>query len=212
MLPLWLIVLQCVFAGLTVAQNYRGVKTVVVSAAQTTEHTAVKIAGKKPPAQPHSLVYPDPVLTPCATELEKCLNPLIHANMDPKDPHNICSKKFKTGDYRDTTPAMKAEAYRRYGVEKGKRDCAYGCEVDHDIPLVAGGADVILNLWPEPAEPRPGFHEKDHLEDHVKVIVCALHTTQQRQAALDDFRQDIATDWLAACVKYKVKCVPPPVN
>lgn len=139
--------------------------------------------------------YPDPVLTPCATALDKCVNRLITANMDANDPYNICSKKFKTGDYRKTTAAMKAEVYRRYGVEKNKGDCARGCEVDHDVPLVAGGADVIENLGIEPAEPKPGFHEKDRIENKVKAIVCPLVTAELRHAALVQFQRDIATNW-----------------
>jgi hypothetical protein len=46
-------------------------------------------------------------------------------------------------------------------------------EVDHDVPLEAGGSNDIANLWPEAAEPRPGFHEKDQVENYLHDQGCA---------------------------------------
>jgi hypothetical protein len=189
MLPLWYIIITCVFAGLGVAQNYRTVKPVVISAAQATEHAAQRLA-PKPRAQPHSLVYPDPTLTPCAA------NPVgIHC-VRTIEAHDICAKGVTTKKFRHTTPAMKAEAYRKYGVIKGKGDCAHGCEVDHLIALEDGGADDEENLWPEPAEPRPGFHEKDHLETKLHTLVCG------GQITLEEAQHEISSDWIAAYEKY----------
>jgi hypothetical protein len=63
-------------------------------------------------------------------------------------------------------------------------------EVDHLVPLEAGGSNDIANLWPEAAEPRPGFHEKDQVENHLHDQVCAGRMN------LLDAQRAIATDWL----------------
>jgi hypothetical protein len=167
--------------------------------ARPVAHATVKVAqtiginghARISPAQPHSLVYPDPQLTPGVA------NPLLHATLppDPHDKHNICSKAFTTRDYRHTTAAMKAEAYRKYGVVKGQGDCAKGCEIDHSEALEDGGADVQENLWPEPYEPRPGAHEKDRLETVLHNLVCA------GKLDLEDAQHEIATDWIASYEK-----------
>ena len=182
MLPLWYIIITCVFAALGVAQNYRTVKPVVISAAQATEHTAAKLSGREKPARPHSLVYPDPTLTPGVARTT--------------DAKQICAKGFRTGDYRHTSAATKAEVYREYGVIKNKGDCAHGCEVDHLIALEDGGADELANLWPEPYEPRPGAHEKDKLETRLHVLVCDGSIT------LEEAQREISSDWIAAFEKY----------
>src|ERR1019366_5961663 len=46
-------------------------------------------------------------------------------------------------------------------------------EGDHLVPLELGGDNVIANLWPEPAEPHPGFHEKDRVENYLHRQVCS---------------------------------------
>jgi len=63
-------------------------------------------------------------------------------------------------------------------------------EVDHDVPLEAGGSNDIANLWPEAAEPRPGFHEKDQVENYLHDQVCA------GTMSLLDAQRAIATNWL----------------
>src|SRR5262249_31667040 len=69
-------------------------------------------------------------------------------------------------------------------------------EVDHLIPLELGGSNAIKNLWPEPADPTPGFHQKDALENKLHALVCAgsldLATAQQA----------IAANWYSAYVQY----------
>jgi hypothetical protein len=59
-------------------------------------------------------------------------------------------------------------------------------EVDHLVSLELGGSNGIANLWPEAAEPRPGFHEKDRYENYLHAEVCAgrmpLQEAQRRIA------------------------------
>lgn len=45
-------------------------------------------------------------------------------------------------------------------------------EVDHLVPLSIGGSNNIKNLWPQPKEPRPGYKEKDVLENYYHRQVC----------------------------------------
>ncbi len=63
-------------------------------------------------------------------------------------------------------------------------------EVDHFIPLALGGSNDIGNLFPEAAEPKPGFKEKDVVEVYLHDEVCAGHV------ALSVAQEQIATDWL----------------
>lgn len=124
-------------------------------------------------------MLPDPVVTPGAVRADATRA-------------QLCAKGFTTKRYRHTTAAMKREVYRRYGLE-GPNDpvCSSGCEVDHLIPLTLGGDDVVANLWPEPAEPLPGFHQKDKLEVLLHRLVC------KGLMELIDAQKCIGTDWLA---------------
>ena len=63
--------------------------------------------------------------------------------------------------------------------------------MDHFIPLELGGSNDIANLWPEPATPTPGFHEKDKVEIALHNEVCKAHTM-----TLEEAQRVIATDWL----------------
>lgn len=105
----------------------------------------------------------------------------------------ICDPKFRTGKYRKTTPAMKREVYARYHVQKRKGFWRNTEEVDHLLPLEAGGADTVENLWIQPA---PSFHEKDILENHLRHIVCV-----EKRLTLKEAQECIVTDWKACKAK-----------
>ena len=49
----------------------------------------------------------------------------------------------------------------------------------------------ISNLWPELAEPQPGFHQKDKVENYLHDLVCNGNLT------LAEAQRQIATNWLA---------------
>src|SRR5437762_11069359 len=59
---------------------------------------------------------------------------------------------------RDVSTTLKKQVYTAYGI-KSRLPGQY--EVDHLVSLQLGGSNDIANLWPEPAAPKPGFHEKD---------------------------------------------------
>ena len=84
-------------------------------------------------------------------------------------------------------------------IELQERGSEYGIverttgeyEVDHLVPLEAGGSNDIANLWPEAAEPRPGFHEKDVVENYLHDQICL------GRMSLADAQRAIATNWVA---------------
>lgn len=105
------------------------------------------------------------------------------------DAKEVCSETTK--QFRNTTQAMKNQVYAAYGVQRNKGICAGGCEVDHLVSLELGGADDVDNLWPQPSQPKPGFHEKDWLENFAHKEVCA------GRMKLEDAQTKIVQDWYA---------------
>ncbi len=99
----------------------------------------------------------------------------------------VCTPGY-TKSVRNVPVSEKNEVYNEYSIVT---HTAGQYEVDHYISLELGGSNEITNLWPEPAEPRPGFHEKDVVENYLHEQVCAGKLT------LTQAQQQIATDWLA---------------
>lgn len=97
---------------------------------------------------------------------------------------------------RNVSTTTKNLVFSSYGVtvHTGKT-----YEVDHLIPLELGGDNTITNLWPEPADPQPGFHQKDVLENRMHKLVCVTKSLPLVQA-----QQEIATNWLVAYNKYLI--------
>ena len=89
---------------------------------------------------------------------------------------------------RNVPSAEKTQVYNAYGISSHQPN---EYEVDHLIILELGGSNDVANLWPELAQPSPGFHEKDLVENYLHAQVC------QGTMALADAQQKIATDWLA---------------
>jgi hypothetical protein len=89
---------------------------------------------------------------------------------------------------RNVPQSVKNKAYAEYGITN-RRPGQY--EVDHLVSLELGGSNDISNLWPEIATPKPGFHEKDKVENYMHDQVCkGAMTLKAAQIA-------IATNWLA---------------
>lgn len=122
------------------------------------------------------VLLPDPVVTPGVVRTT--------------DAKEICAQSFRTKPFRKTTQAMKKAVCAAYGVKR----CPHAgtLELDHLCPLELGCADDIRNLWPEPASPAPGYHQKDTLENFLKSEVCAGHL------ALETAQRQIMTDWYSA--------------
>ena len=115
---------------------------------------------------------PDPTCTPGA--------------VFPVTKEDICVKGY-TSRVRHVTAKTKNLVYQEYGITshvKGEY------EVDHFIPLELGGSNDLKNLWPEAAEPRPGFHEKDKVENYLHRQVCA------GLMPLEEAQKKIQNNWL----------------
>jgi hypothetical protein len=84
---------------------------------------------------------------------------------------------------RDVSESTKEAVYREYGI-RAHHEAQY--EIDHLVPLEDGGSNSIANLFPEAALPRPGFHQKDRLENRTHTQICDgtlnLRSTQRRFA------------------------------
>jgi hypothetical protein len=100
----------------------------------------------------------------------------------------ICVPGYSS-EVRNVPESEKNQAYTEYGI---KTHTTGQYEVDHLISLELGGSNDIANLWPEAAEPRPGFHEKDKVENYLHKQVC------DGVMSLQDAQYQIAHDWMAA--------------
>ncbi len=90
---------------------------------------------------------------------------------------------------RNVPVKEKAAVYEEYGLTYPQAPGGY--EVDHFIALELGGSNDLQNLWPEPAEPRPGFHEKDEIENYLHTQVCS------GRMSLLNAQHEIVSDWYA---------------
>jgi len=98
--------------------------------------------------------------------------------------------------HRDVTQEQYYEVYGEYGIAYPEPPGTY--ELDHLIPLELGGDNANANLWPEPASPAPGFHQKDDLENALHHLVCA------GSMDLSAAQHAIASNWYAAYLRYVV--------
>lgn len=116
---------------------------------------------------------PDPACTPGAVMT--------------RDLHVICGTS--TSGRRNVTEGQKRRVRIAYGASQHPPVGSF--EIDHLVSLELGGSNSVLNLWPEPAAPKPGFHEKDQVENELHREVCA------GTLSLDSAVHVIATNWLA---------------
>ena len=108
------------------------------------------------------------------------------------DVARICTPGYSE-HVRDVPRSRRDRVFREYGVRRHPRG---SYEIDHVIPLELGGSNSVKNLFAEAAEPAPGFHQKDVLENDLHDLVCSGRLDiQVAQAA-------IAKDWLAAYRRY----------
>lgn len=99
----------------------------------------------------------------------------------------ICQSGYSSS-VRNVPEDEKNQVYAEYGIAS---HTAGQYEVDHLISLELGGSNDISNLWPEAAQPTPGFHEKDKVENYLHSQVCS------GQISLAQAQQEIARDWLS---------------
>ncbi len=90
---------------------------------------------------------------------------------------------------RSVSTKLRKQLFFSYGIAYPPASGAY--ELDHLIPLAIGGDNSAANLFPEAAEPRPGFKEKDVVEVYLQEQVCA------GRIALAAAQKQVAADWTA---------------
>ena len=112
----------------------------------------------------------------------RCTPGSVFSKSTPK----VFCKSGYTKLVRHVTAATKRKVFAAYGITS-HRSGQY--EIDHLVPLELGGSNSIANLFPEPAKPRPGFHDKDRLENEVHDRACAAHNRFR------SLQKRIATDW-----------------
>jgi hypothetical protein len=84
--------------------------------------------------------------------------------------------------------SRKTAVYAEYGIPRTHYYRPY--EVDHIVSLELGGSNDISNLFPEAASPRPGYHDKDKLENRLHTLVCS------NKLSLRSVQQAIASNWV----------------
>lgn len=100
----------------------------------------------------------------------------------------ICKSGYASS-VRNVPTSEKNQVYAEYGITS-RYSGQY--EVDHLVSLELGGSNDISNLWPETANPTPGFHQKDQVENYLHDQVCSGAMT------LAEAQYQIATNWLQA--------------
>lgn len=111
-----------------------------------------------------------------------CTTGAVFANVSTAQ---ICKAGYAQS-VRNVSQAEKNQVYAEYGITKHPTG---SYEVDHLISLELGGSNDLKNLWPEAAAPKPGFHEKDGVEDFLHDQVCS------GEMPLKQAQTAIASNW-----------------
>lgn len=149
-------------------------KTESLSAILSAENSAFKIGQRIKSAGCYPAgILPDAECTPGAVFSDSALE-------------RICVPGY-TKTVRNVPLNLRKSVFAEYGISYPQPRGDY--EVDHLIPLALGGSNSISNLWPEAAEPVPGFREKDIVEIYLYQEVCA------GRVDLNIAQAQIAKDW-----------------
>lgn len=158
--PIFLIILA--LAG-AIYSTYNKQQAIPTSSTVTATTTAK--------ADPLNL-YPKPKLTP--------------GDLLTTDASIVCQKGYSKS-VRNVPVSEKRQVYAEYNTSYPQPQGEN--EVDHFIALELGGSNDIKNLWLEPANPVPGFHEKDKVENYLHNQVCSGNMS------LEEAQKEIVTDW-----------------
>jgi hypothetical protein len=124
-------------------------------------------------------LFPDPTCTPGA------LNPSVKVSV-------LKGSGFTTQCVRNqasgSSESQKSIVFKWYGISSNST-----CEKDHFVPLEAGGADTLDNIWPQcgpsgATGAKVYFRQKDKVEHYLATQVKAGMSQQ-------DMEQGIRTDW-----------------
>ena len=125
-------------------------------------------------------VYPDPLLTKGS----------VFENLSVE---TLCSKDY-TRQARKVPSSLKAEVYKRYGIEK-----TANLVIDHFVNLGIGGDNKIENLWPQPIRQSQGLgsRQKDEVENYLRKKICS------GMISISDAQDLVKTDWAKVYRKIK---------
>jgi hypothetical protein len=98
----------------------------------------------------------------------------------------VCKSGY-SASVRNVPQSEKNQVYAEYGIATHTTG---QYEVDHHISLELGGSNDIGNLWPEAAQPVPGFHEKDKVENFLHDKLCS------GKISLTESQDLISNHWL----------------
>lgn len=166
------------FLVVGLAGYYAGQDSVAVVAQQALFSVAEPFVAQAPTKSQQCMIQgslPDPDCTPGA----------IFADVTKEQ---TCVAGY-TKTVRSVSTSLKKKIYQEYGIAYPPPFGTY--EADHFIPLTLGGSNDIANLFPESADPRPGFREKDLVENYLHQKVCS------GDISLSSAQRAIATNWLA---------------
>lgn len=111
-----------------------------------------------------------------------CTSGAVFANVTAAQ---VCTPGY-AHSVRNVPYSEKLQAYQEYGITHHSPG---QYEMDHLISLELGGSNDLKNLWPEAAQPVPGFHEKDQVENYLHDQVCS------GKMQLKDAQHAIAINW-----------------
>lgn len=134
------------------------------------------------PELPYDRIYPDFSLTQGS----------VFENLSVE---TLCSKDY-TRQARNVSFSLKAEVYKRYGIEK-----TTNLVIDHFINLGVGGDNRIENLWPQPLRQSQGFgsRQKDEIENYLRRQICSGNIS------ILDAQNLIKADWVKVYQKINEK-------
>ena len=102
------------------------------------------------------------------------------------DPKVVCTSGY-SASVRDVSLELKKQLYKMNGLSYPQPRGTV--QVDHIIPLELGGSNNIRNLQVEMKEPRPGYLEKERVENYLHRLVCTGNME------LEEAQIQIATNW-----------------
>jgi hypothetical protein len=116
-------------------------------------------------------------------------------------PRVFCKSGY-TAIVRHVTDATRRAVFAEYGI---KSHSSGQYEVDHLVPLELGG-NSTANLFPEAAAPRPGFHDKDRLENKTHSLGCAhSRSFRSMQRAIAGLDRAVRGPHRAAAGRYAIR-------
>jgi len=103
-----------------------------------------------------------------------------------RDKSIVCQPTYYRS-IKDIPETVKKAVHKKYGIRYPQEKDKY--EIDRYIPIELGGSNDMKNLWIQAGDPRPGYREKNAVENYLHAQVCTSHMT------LTEAQELIASDW-----------------